>query len=75
MAEYKSRLVEIIYKASGVKLSTAERLAQKIEGAGYVKLAEDQSLSKDFWNVVRNYPGEIDNQLEGEGWRKVELPE
>ena len=36
MSEYPSRLVEIIYHKSGVKLSTAERIAKAIEGDGFL---------------------------------------
>jgi len=49
MSEYPSRLVEIIYHKSGVKLSTAERIAKAIEKAGYlpVELVQQQIASME----------------------------
>jgi len=53
MKGYPNRLVEIIYKNSGVKLSTAQRIADAIFGEGFL-LVEPAQLEVLGDEEIRN---------------------
>lgn len=50
-----------------------EEVITLIKEAGWVELSDDQTLPRSFWDVVRDYPGEISNELAAIGWRRIKL--
>ena len=57
MPEYLNELVGIIYRGSGVKLATAERLAKKIKEAGWGKLPPIEDMTNFYraWALSNGY--------------------
>jgi len=86
MNELRDKIAEIVGEEIGWWLSplvkeesdrpfVADQILARIREAGYVKLAEDQSLPEVILSTLGLRP--VNNTvkiLHREGWRKVELP-